>query len=108
MKMQETDNYASLKNVLDQALAQASQGKGRERHASGEPYEQQKICQGGRRFGIGAPLFQAWKKIEEACRMATSEEFQDQKGKERAVAELLGAINYAAAAVIVLEEQLLN
>ena len=97
------DSYESLEDVLDEALHQAMYGKGQERHANdGESFEEQKICRGARTFGIGAPLFQASKKIDEAHRMATSGAFKN--GSERAVHELLGAINYIAAAVIVLRE----
>ena len=94
------NRYKALQDVLDLALEQAASGKGAERHASGEAFEKQKICQGAREFGVAGPLFQAWKKIQEAHRMAIS--FED--GRNRAVRELLGAINYVAAAVIVLRE----
>ena len=99
----EDDDYASLVEVMEDAVAQAQNGKGLERHANGEPFEDQKICRGARQFGIGGPLFQASKKIDEAHRMATSGNFKH--GTERAVQELLGAINYIAAAVIVLREE---
>jgi len=46
--------------------------------------------------GIGGPLFQAMKKCQEATRLPTV---------ERQTTELLGAINYLAAAVILLREQ---
>lgn len=35
-------NYKSLYNVFQEAYKQASEGKGKERHANNEPYEQQK------------------------------------------------------------------
>jgi len=86
--------YESLAAVLDQALEQAQGGKGAERHASGEPFVEQpivSICEdlGGPQFAIG----QAQKKSREALRLP----------HHRARAELLGAINYLAAAVIVLD-----
>lgn len=88
--------YISLGLVLQSALEQASRGKGRERHASaGEAYENQIICEVTRRLGSGYPLGQAVKKIYEAQRL----------GGERGIAELLGAINYIAASVIVMKEQ---
>lgn len=88
--------YDSLRAVLDRAFDQASAGKGRERHArADEPFEQQVILEGARRFGTGALLFQAYKKAEESQRLDA----------DRAVAELLGAIVYLAAAVIHREEQ---
>ena len=84
--------YISLGLVLQSALEQASKGKGRERHASeGEAYEDQIICEVARRVGLGYPLGQAVKKIYESQRI----------GGEKGRAELLGAINYIAAAVIV-------
>lgn len=88
------DGYASLADVLRRALAQASTGKGHERHAeANEPFEKQVIADVARRFGVGAVLGQAFKKSHEAQRLP----------RDRAVAELLGAINYLAAAVIHLE-----
>ena len=84
--------YVSLGLVLQDALEQASKGKGKKRHASeGEAYENQIICEVTRRLGPGYPLGQAVKKIYESQRIS------GEKGR----AELLGAINYIAAAVIV-------
>lgn len=85
--------YERLADVLRRAYDQASRGKGAERHSRGEPFHNQVIIEGARRFGTGALLFQAFKKSEESQRLP----------KDRAVAELLGAINYLAAAVITLE-----
>ena len=88
--------YESLCEVLGEAVEQASKGKGKERHASeGEAYENQIICEVARRVGLGYPLGQAVKKIYESQRI----------GGERGVAELLGALNYVAAAVIVMKEK---
>jgi len=88
--------YESLKGVLDAALTQASQGKGKARHAvDGEAFEDQQICEITRRLSghpAGGALFQAVKKIYESGRL-------DQAAAE---AELLGAINYISAAIIVL------
>lgn len=86
------DEYAALYRVYEDAYEQASEGKGKERHASeGEAYEDQIICEVTRRLGPGYPLGQAVKKIYESQRI----------GGEKGRAELLGAINYIAAAVIV-------
>lgn len=89
--------YDSLVSVLQRALEHASVGKGQERHAEvGEAFEEQKICQINR--WLGGPhgaLFQAVKKTLEAQRLT---------GKA-SVHELLGAINYLAAAVILIEEK---
>lgn len=86
--------YEALVDVLTRAYAQAAIGKGKERHAQGEPFTEQVIMQGAQRFGVGALLFQAFKKSEESQRLPT----------DRAVNELLGAIVYLAGAVIALEK----
>ena len=93
------DGYNSLRAIYAQALEQAQGGKGLERHANGLPFDQQPICQGGRRFGVGCLVYQAWKKSHETPVLLAMDH-----GKERAVRELLGVINYAAAAIIVLQE----
>jgi len=89
------DEYQSLRRVLDLALDQAANGKGKERHANeGEPFEKQKICEISRRVGLAFPIGQAIKKAEESVRL----------GLDAGIRENLGAINYLAAAVIVMEE----
>jgi len=88
--------YASLWRVLSEAADQAAGGKGKERHAKdAEPFEDQKICEITRRVGIGYPLGQAIKKAVESTRLG-----------DRGPDELLGAINYLAAAVIVMREEI--
>jgi hypothetical protein len=88
------DGYESLANVLQRAYNQASVGKGVERHsADGEPFHEQVMQIGAAKFGHGALLFQAFKKSEESQRLP----------HDRAINELLGAINYLAGAVIALE-----
>lgn len=88
--------YGSLKAVLDEALGQACNGKGKERHASeGEAFEDQIICEVSRRIGLGYPLGQAVKKIYESQRLSG----------DAGARELLGAINYIAAAIIVMRER---
>jgi hypothetical protein len=87
-------NYKSLYNVFQEAYKQASEGKGKERHANNEHYEQQKICTLNLQIGSNHGLiYQACKKSIESTRMTP----------DRAKAEILGAINYLAAAIIVLE-----
>lgn len=93
------DGYDSLRAVLAQAVEQASGGKGTERHSNGQPFDQQPICQGGRRFGICGLVYQCWKKSHEVPVLMALD-----GGKARAVRELLGVINYAAAAILVLQE----
>ncbi|MFA5025097.1 MAG: hypothetical protein WC503_01120 [Candidatus Shapirobacteria bacterium] len=87
-------NYEVLLQTLIEAFNQAAYGKGKERHASNDSYDKQPCCSIARKVGIGFPLGQAMKKIEESIRLET----------EHGIAELLGAINYIAAAIIVLKE----
>lgn len=89
--------YEVLDDVLRQAMDQAAIGKGRERHAdAGVNFEDQAICAIARDVGCGFPMGQAIKKIRESTRLPSW---------PRARAELLGAINYLAAAVIVGDER---
>lgn len=94
-----TAGYEPLAAVLQQALDQAQAGKGRERHANGRPFDRQPIMEIGRMVGIGYPAGQAKKKTQEAVGMLNRDE------PDRAVAELLGAINYLAAAIMLIREQ---
>jgi hypothetical protein len=88
--------YSDLFEVLRDALNQAQQGKGHERHASADdqPFTDQPVLTITRAVGLGFPLGQAMKKIQECQRMDT----------DAAKRELLGAINYLAAAVLFLDE----
>lgn len=93
--MAENNNYDKLERVLMLALEQASIGKGKERHANDEPFERQKIITLNKQIGSNhGAIFQACKKAQESARLP----------KERAIIELLGAINYLAAAVIILDD----
>lgn len=85
--------YASLGRVLTRAYAQAATGKGAERHGQGQPFERQPMQDLIRLHGVGFATGQASKKSQEALRLP----------RARAVAELLGAINYLAGAVIAIE-----
>lgn len=87
--------YETLAAVLQRAYDQAAKGKGKERHANGEPFDEQVMQDGAKRFGVGGLLFQAYKKSEESQRLP----------QDRAIVELLGAINYLAGAVIALEKK---
>ena len=86
------EGYESLGSVLAEAVAQAAGGKGAERHAEkGEPFSDQLIMSIPKRLGPGGECFclgQAVKKICESRRLPP----------DRARAELLGAVNYIAAA----------
>jgi hypothetical protein len=90
----DVQGYELLAGVLVRAYAQAAEGKGAQRHAQGQPFHAQPMQQLIRLYGIGFALGQAAKKAQEAQRLPTG---------ERQVAELLGAINYLAGAVIALE-----
>lgn len=92
----QAEGYESLADVLQRAFNQAAHGKGAVRHARGEPFDAQVMQDGARRFGVGGLLFQAFKKSEESQRLP----------HDKAVSELLGAINYLAGAVIAMEKQI--
>ena len=88
--------YQPLANVLQAALDQAQAGKGNQRHANGKPFLEQSIITDGRACGLAGPAFQARKKILEALNCPD---------EDRAVQDLLGAIVYTAAMVILKEEE---
>lgn len=89
----ENTKYESLEKVLDLALHQAAEGKGKARHAEGQAYDEQPIMWIERHFN-SYQLGQAAKKMHESQRLP----------KEMAINELLGAINYIAAKVIYLQK----
>jgi len=94
--------YTSLGNVLNDAFTQAAEGKGKERHACDNKFEDQLICQIQRMLKdhpFGGQAFQAIKKTIEAGRLYKI------SGSESAKAEILGAMNYLAAMVILIEEE---
>ena len=86
--------YFPLFSVLNDALNEAQVGKGEERHGNGLSFTEQPALSITRAVGLGFPLGQAMKKIQESQRMDT----------DAAKRELLGAINYLAAAVLFLNE----
>lgn len=86
-------NYGRLEEVLTKAAEQASAGKGAERHADGQRFEDQPIMWIEREFK-SFQLGQAVKKIHESQRLAP----------DAAARELLGAINYLAAKVVALAD----
>ena len=88
------DGYFPLFSVLNDALNEAQNGKGSERHGNGLSFTEQPALTITRAVGLGFPLGQAMKKIQESQRMEP----------EAAKRELLGAINYLAAAVLFLDE----
>lgn len=91
-------DYVDLTRALEAALFQAAEGKGKERHANGRSFDRQPIMEIARMVGPGYQIGQAMKKGQEAMGMYNRGE------NARARAELLGAINYIAAAWLLLEE----
>jgi len=89
------DGYFPLFSVLNEALNQAQSGKGEERHGNGLPFMEQPALTITRAVGLGFPLGQAMKKIQECQRMEP----------DAAKRELLGAINYLAAAILSFDEE---
>lgn len=87
------DGYEALTDVMTDAIHQAAFGKGLERHADHRPFHEQPIMRETEAVGLGHPAGQARKKILEAVRCCEDH-------PERAIADLLGAINYTAALVI--------
>lgn len=87
--------YHPLAAVLQMALNQAQEGKGAVRHANGQPFLSQPIMEIGRMVGNGYQLGQAMKKAQESTRLPWP----------AAQRELLGAINYLAAAYLDIGER---
>lgn len=96
-----TEDYAPLRAILDAAYEQAASGKGKERHANDRPFLDQPICEIGRMLAsvCDGELYQAIKKAQEASNMLARGD------SDKAEHELLGAINYLAAAVILIREE---
>lgn len=86
--------YSDLFEVLRDALEEAQEGKGAVRHGNGLSFMEQPALTITRAVGLGFPLGQAMKKIQESQRM----------DPDAAKRELLGAINYLAAAILSLEK----
>lgn len=88
------EGYDPLFVILCKALHQAQDGKGKERHAGDKPFLDQPIMGIGDLVGIGFQTGQAIKKTVEAHGMVNRNQL------DAAERELLGAINYLAAAVL--------
>ena len=85
--------YEQLETILGEALEQAAAGKGKERHATGQAFEDQPMQLISKLLDDNHGLaFQAIKKIQESLRLSP----------DRAERELLGAINYIAGMIIFL------
>lgn len=92
--------YGCLADVLQSAHDQAAHGKGKARHnARNVSFDRQPILEIARMVGPGYPAGQAMKKTQEASGMLARGEY------DAAEAELLGAINYLAAEIILIREQ---
>lgn len=92
--------YMELRMVIDRAYDQSARGKGRQRHnKANKPFLKQPIMEIGRMVGVGYQTGQIMKKVQEATTMHLT------GNAEGAKAELLGAIVYAAAAYLLVEEQ---
>lgn len=90
--------YETLAAELQHAFSQSAHGKGKQRHASAKPFDRQPIMEIGRMVGPGYATGQAQKKAQEAIGMLGRGE------KEKALAELHGAIVYIAAAAALIRE----
>lgn len=99
MEPKEVLGYEPLYTALMDAFNQSAFGKGKERHADDRPFEDQLICTTTRDVGLGYPKGQAIKKIVESTKL------RQLKGIDAEIHELLGAIVYVAAAVVILKEQ---
>lgn len=91
--------YTGLLNILVEALNQAQQGKGAERHNLGGdlPFEKQRMQSISELVGsVDGMSYQACKKITEGVNLPTL---------DRQVAELLGAINYIAGMIVFLRKR---
>lgn len=101
--MKVENGYEPLAEQLVAALNQSQAGKGKERHATGNaPFMEQPIITMGRMCGPGGAAQQVMKKTQEALGMA-------QRGDhDAAIRELHGAIVYAAACAILIDEKRAN
>lgn len=87
--------YETLAEVLHLAFVQAAHGKGKERHANALPFHQQPMQALCDMHGVGFATGQVGKKSSEALALPL----------DRAEHELLGAIVYAAGAIIAMRRK---
>lgn len=90
--------YEKLVDVLRQAHDHAAKGKGKERHANDLPFHEQRMLSIARllKSPPDSLAYQVCKKVAEGLTLPEH---------DRKVAELIGAINYIAGIVILLEEE---
>ena len=95
-----SDAYKALELVLLSAYAQAVHGKGKERHAAGDPFMEQPIISIGRLLkSCDGEIYQVMKKTREGL-------FMHRQGETaRGVREILGAINYLAATALLMVDE---
>ena len=92
------NDFHPLESVFNDAVAQATNGKGEERHGQGIPFLDQKWYRVAESHGIGFLSGQAQKKLEEAMNYYHKKGIDfDRAWWER---EMLGALNYVAMAVL--------
>jgi hypothetical protein len=94
--------YEPLARILLGAYNQSAKGKGRVRHANDKTFDTQPIMEIARMVGLGGHTYQVCKKAQEATGMATRGDY------DAAIAELGGVIVYAAAAILLTEENRAN
>lgn len=98
--LQSPPEYQSLAGILQSAINQASAGKGAERHTDRPtPFLEQPIMEIARMLGsIDGHAYQIMKKAQESARMTKRGNY------DGAVKDLLGAVNYCAAAILLIRE----
>lgn len=93
------ETHLDVHRVLMAALEQTASGKGQKRHGRGLPFKHQPILALSRMNGLGGLTYQIGKKAQEAVGM-------HERGEHLAAkTELLGAIIYAAAGYLLIEER---
>lgn len=94
--MRTEEGYEKLVAVFQAAHDQAAHGKGKERHANGLPFHEQRMQSISKTLASADGMaYQVVKKMTEGL------QFDDHKRREK---ELLGAINYLAGIVIYFRE----
>jgi hypothetical protein len=89
--------YVKLQAVLNMAYDRAAKGKGKERHANNQPFDEQVMARANRLTNGGFSFGQIMKKLEEIPNL---------KGKADKINEMLDIIVYAAGYVMIkLEEK---